>query len=371
MNLDQYREHVRTVISEHAVPHHAQWEKDGKIPAEFWHTVGAAGLLVPAAPVQFGGQGLEDPRYPAVVAEELVRGGITAPGIVAHNDVATSYLMGRANEEQRLRWLPGLCAGTSIAAIAITEPTGGSDMAALTTVARRDGDHYVLDGAKSFITNGGAADLIVVAARTQDGPGGISLIVVEGTPDGLTRGPQLPTVGWHANDTCDLEFSSCRVPASNLLGREGAGNALLMRALPRERLSIAVVAVTSAEQTLARAVAHAQNRKAFGSTLGDLQYNRFRLAELDTEVTIARVFLEHCLAQHSQSALSIADAARLKWWTTELQNKVADFAVQIHGGSGYLMGNDISREWLNSRVQTIYGGSNEVMKELIGRGLGL
>ncbi|MGL4745149.1 MAG: acyl-CoA dehydrogenase family protein [Dermatophilaceae bacterium] len=369
--LDTFRATVREVLHEHATPHHDAWEREGRTPREFWRAAGAGGLLAPAAPPELGGAGLTDPRYAAAVAEELVRAGLTAPGIVAHNDVATSYVLGRGSSEQRRRWMPGLVTGECVAAIAITEPGGGSDVAAMATTARRDGDHYVLDGRKSFITNGETADLVVVAARTGDGPRGLSLVVVErGTP-GLTRGEQLPTLGWRANDTCDLRFDGCRVPAANLLGSEGAATAVLMRALPAERVSIATVAVTSAEMTLAAALTHARTRTAFGGPIGSLQHNRFVLATLDTEVTIARVFLDHCLAQHAAGRLSVADAAKAKWWCTELQTRVADRAVQLLGGRGYLDDNPVSREWLNSRVQTIYGGPTEVMKELIGRSLGL
>ncbi len=370
-DLSAYRERVRGVLTEHAVPDHDAWEQQGWIPREFWLAAGQGGLLAPSAPPELGGQGRSDPRYAAVVAEELVRAGVTAPGVVAHNDVAASYLLGRADEEQRRRWVPGLCSGERIAAIAITEPGGGSDVTGMTTTARRDGDSYVLDGQKAFITNGGAADLLVVTVRTGSGPGGLSLVVVEGGTPGLERGERLQTLGWRANDVCNLTFTDCRIPAANLLGREGAGGGLLMRALPRERLSIAVVAVASAERSLRTAVAHAKSRHAFGGPIGSLQHNRFALATADTEVTLARVYLDHCLREHAAGRLSVADAAKAKWWTTEVQIRVADLAVQLHGGTGYLDGNDVSREWLNSRVQTIYGGPTEVMKELIGRSLGL
>lgn len=370
-DLEQYRDQVRTMLREHAQPHHDEWERLHVVPKDFWRHAGDAGLLVPAAPTTYGGQGRTDPRYAAVVAEELVRAGVTAPGVVAHNDVATAYLLGRANDEQKQRWLPGLCTGETIAAIALTEPTGGSDMSGLRTTAQRTTDGYVLNGSKAFITNGGHADLIVVAARTSDGPAGLSMFVVDGDTPGVTRGDRLPTLGWQANDTCDLAFDDCVVPVENLLGREGAGTALLMKALPRERLSISVVAVASAERAFDAALVHAKSREAFGQPIGRLQHNRFTFATLHTELTLARVFVNHCLAEHAKNTLSVVDAAKAKWWTTELQNRVADFSLQIHGGRGYLDGNDISREWLNSRVQTIYGGPTEVMKEIIGHSLGL
>jgi alkylation response protein AidB-like acyl-CoA dehydrogenase len=370
-SVEDYRDRVRSFLTEQASRQHATWVQQGMVPREFWEGCGAAGMLVPAAPPELGGRGVRDPHYTAAVAEELVRCGVTVPGVVAHNDVGTSYLLDRATPEQQQRWLPDLCSGRTIAAIAITEPGGGSDVGALTLTASRDGTRYLLNGRKSFITNGGRAGLLVVAARTGDGPAGISLLVVDGASPGLERGPQLPALGWPANDLCDLTFEDCSVPAENLLGTEGSGAAALMRALPRERLSIAVVAVAAAERTLRQTCEHARSRRMFGTTLGDLQQPRFTLATLDTEVTIARVFLDHCLRRHAEGRLSVTDAAKAKWWTTELQIRVADAALQLHGGRGYLHGNDISREWLDSRVQAIYGGPTEVMKDMIGRSLGL
>ncbi|NDL55832.1 acyl-CoA dehydrogenase family protein [Phytoactinopolyspora mesophila] len=370
---EAFRQRCRDFLERDVVPHHAQWERDGIVGRDFWRGAGKAGLLAMGAPAELGGAGRPEFRYAALLTEELIRARVTAPGIVAHNDVAASYLLARTTPEQRSRWVPGLAAGELVAAIAISEPTGGSDLAALRTTARREGEHYVLNGEKAFITNGENADVVVVACRTSDAPGtrGISLIVVErGTP-GFTRGERLPTLGWLASDTCNLRFEDCRVPAENLIGAEGAGSMYLMSGMPRERLSIAVVAVSAAELVLADALEHARTRQAFGGTLGSLQHNRFTLATLDTEVSIARVFLEHCIDELDEGRLTVADAAKVKWWTTELQVRVADRALQLHGGHGYLAGNDVSREWINSRVQTIYGGPTEVMKELIGRSLGL
>lgn len=356
-----------------AAPHHARWERDGIIDRAFWRAAGRAGLLAPEAPKQYGGAGREHYRFAAVLTEELIRARVTAPGVVAHNDVVASYLVARGTEEQQERWIPGTVSGELVAAMAITEPGGGSDLAGVRTTARRDGDHYVLNGEKAFITNGENADLVVVACRTRDAPGtqGLSLIVVERDTPGFTRSERLPTLGWLASDTCDLRFENCRVPAHNVIGTEGAGALYLMSGMPRERLSISVVAVTSAELALAAALEHARTRTAFGSPLGGLQHNRFTLATLDTEVTIARVFVQHCIDQLDVGRLDVTQAAKAKWWTTELQVRVADRTLQLHGGQGCLAGNEVSREWVNSRVQTIYGGATEVMKELIGRSLGL
>lgn len=371
-SLGDFRVACREFLDREAVPHHARWERDGMVDREFWAAAGAAGLLGPDVATEHGGGG-GGARRAAVVAEELVRAHLTPPGIVAHNDVIAAYLQTRTTPEQRQRWLPRLCAGEWVAAIAITEPSGGSDVAALRTTARRDGEHYVLDGCKTFITNGHHADLMVVAARTADLPGtrGLSLIAVERDTPGLTRGEPMPTLGWEASDITELRFDGCRVPVENLIGPEHAGAALLMGGMPRERLSIAVVAVTAAEVVLAEALEYARTRHAFGKPIGSLQHNRFLLATLDTEITIARVFVEHCLDALDQRRLSVADAAKAKWWTTELQVRVADRALQLHGGHGYLRGTLVAREWVNSRVQTIYGGSTEVMKELIGHSLGL
>lgn len=372
-NLEEFRARCRATLAEHAVPHHDRWEAAGIVDRAFWRAVGGAGLLGVGIPTEHGGGGEPGFRYPAVLSEELVGAGVTAPGIVAHNDVVASYLATRTSTEQKARWLPGACAGELVAAIALTEPSGGSDLAGIRTAAVRDGDHYRLDGAKTFVTNGEHADLILVAARTADEPGtrGISLFVVEGDTPGLHRGERLPTLGWRASDVAPLDFDGARVPASNLLGREGAAAAVLMGGLPRERLSIAVVALASAELALAGAVRYARERHAFGGPIGSLQANRFALASADTEVSIARVFVEHCIDLLDAGRLGVTDAAKAKWWTTELQVRVADRALQLHGGHGYLDGTPVAREWVNSRVQTIYGGSTEVMKELIGRSLGL
>lgn len=384
---EEFRKLCREFLIREAVPHHDQWERDGIVSRELWHKAGKAGLLGIGVPAEYGGAGMPDFRYAAVLSEELIRAGVTAPGFVAHNDIVASYLSERTTPQQRARWLPGLCAGELVAAIALTEPTGGSDIADMRTTAVRDGDSYVLNGRKTFITNGENADVVLVAARTgpaatglartgpaatgQRGAQGISLLVVErGTP-GFTRGPRMRKMGWHASDTCELTFENCRVPVDNLVGKENAGSVYLMGGLPRERLSIAVVALAAAERILTDTLEYARSRQAFGQPIGSFQHNRFLLATLDTEVSIARVYVNRCIAKLNAKRLTVADAAKAKWWITELQVKVADRAVQLHGGQGYLQDNPIAREWANSRVQTIYGGTTEVMKELIGRSLGL
>ncbi|GAA2714136.1 MULTISPECIES: acyl-CoA dehydrogenase family protein [Streptomyces] len=370
---EEFRALCREFLAREAVPHHERWEQEGILDREVWRKAGGAGLLGIGVPVEYGGGGEEDFRYPAVLSEELIRARVTAPGFVAHNDVVASYLATRTTEEQRKRWLPGLCSGELIAAIAMSEPDAGSNVADIRTTAVRDGEHYVLNGQKTFITNGENADVVLVAVKTAPDRGGqgISLLVVERDTPGFSRGRRMAKLGWQASDTCELFFSDCRVPVANLVGKENAGMAYLMAGLPRERLSIAVVAVAAAERILADALEYARTRKAFGQPIGSFQHNRFLLATLDTEITIARVFLDHCIAELNAGRLTVADAAKAKWWTTELQVEVANKCLQLYGGYGYLKESPISREWANSRVQTIYGGTTEIMKELIGRSLGL
>ncbi|MFC9797613.1 acyl-CoA dehydrogenase family protein [Streptomyces sp. NPDC127584] len=370
---EQFRDTCREFLAREVLPHHARWEREGIVDREVWRAAGRAGLLGIGVDPAYGGGGEQDYRYPAVFQREIMWARATAPGFVAHNDVIATYLAERTTEDQRKRWLPGLCAGELIAAIAMSEPDAGSNVADIRTTAVRDGDSYVLDGQKTFITNGENADVIVVAAKTdpERGAQGISLLVVErGTP-GLTRGRRMEKLGWHASDTCELFFDGCRVPAENLIGRENAGLAYMMAGLPRERLSIATVAVGAAERMLADTLEYAKTREAFGRPIGGFQHNRFQLATMETELTIAQVFLDHCVSELNAGRLSVTDAAKVKWWTTELQVDIANRCLQIHGGFGYLKESTISREWTNSRVQTIYGGTTEVMKELIGRSMGL
>ncbi|AXB41382.1 acyl-CoA dehydrogenase family protein [Amycolatopsis albispora] len=370
---EDFRELCGKFLEREAVPHHARWERDGIIEPGLWAKAGEAGLLGLDAPVEHGGGGQADFRYTMVFIEELIRAGITAPGFVAHNDLISSYLATRTTAEQRARWLPGLCAGKLIAAIALSEPEAGSDLAGIRTRAVRDGDHYVLNGQKTFITNGENADLVIVAAKTGTPRGGqaMTLLVVERGMPGFSRGRRLAKVGWPASDTSELFFDDCRVPVTNLLGRENAGMGYLMGGLPRERLCISAVAVATAEKVLAETLGYARERKAFGQPIGSFQHNKFLLATLDTEVTMARVFLNHCVAEFNARRLTVTDAAKLKWWTTELQVRLTDRCLQLHGGYGYLSESPIAREWANSRVQTIYGGTTEVMKELLGSSLGL
>jgi alkylation response protein AidB-like acyl-CoA dehydrogenase len=370
---EEFRALCRAFLEREAVPYHREWERAGLVDRSVWRRAGAAGLLGPDVPEEYGGGGQADFRFNAVLVEEIIRAGCSGLGFGLHNDVIAPYLTDLATAEQKRRWLPGFCAGDLITAIAMTEPGAGSDLAGVRTTAVRDGDSYVLSGQKTFITNGELADLVIVVAKTdpERGAHGISLLVVErGTP-GFERGRRLEKVGLKANDTAELFFADCRIPAGNLLGEENKGFYHLLANLPRERLSIAVAAVAAAEHVLAITLDYARTRQAFGRPIGSFQHNRFLLAELDTEVTVARTFLNHCLAEFGAGRLTVVDAAKAKWWTTELQNRVVDRCVQLHGGYGYMLEYPVARAWLDSRVQTIYGGTTEIMKEIIGRGLDL
>ncbi|MET7423767.1 acyl-CoA dehydrogenase family protein [Dactylosporangium sp. NPDC005555] len=370
---EAFRELCKAFLAREAVPHNDEWDKAGIVDREVWRKAGAAGLLGMDVDEEHGGGGQKDFRFNAVLVEEIVAAGASGLGFGLHNDVVAPYLTDLATEEQQKRWLPGFCSGDIVTAIAMSEPGAGSDLAGVRTSAVRDGDEWVLNGQKTFITNGELADLVVVVAKTDPAQGahGISLFVVEtGTP-GFTRGRRLEKVGLKANDTAELFFDDCRIPADHLLGQENAGFYHLMANLPRERLGIAVAAVASAEHVLAITLDYAKTRQAFGKPIGSFQHNRFVLAELDTEVTIARTFLNQCIVEQNAGRLTVADAAKAKWWTTELQNKVADRCVQLHGGYGFMMEYPVAKAWLNSRVQTIYGGTTEIMKEIIGRSLGV
>jgi alkylation response protein AidB-like acyl-CoA dehydrogenase len=370
---EEFRDLCREFLAREAVPYHAEWEKAGLVDREVWRKAGRAGLLGLGVDEEHGGAGQRDFRFNAVLVEEIIRAHCSGLGFGLHNDVIEPYLTELTTEDQRKRWLPSFCTGDMITAIAMSEPAAGSDLAGVRTTAVRDGDTYVLNGQKTFITNGEHADLVIVVAKTapDQGAHGVSLIAVErGTP-GFTRGRRLEKVGLKANDTAELFFDDCHVPADNLIGTENHGFYHLMANLPRERLSIAVTAVGAAEAILEQTLEYARTRQAFGRAIGSFQHNRFLLAELDTEVTIARTFINHCVREFNDGRLTVTDAAKAKWWTTELQTKVADRCVQLHGGYGYMMEYPVAKAWLDSRVQTIYGGTTEIMKEIIGRGLGL
>jgi alkylation response protein AidB-like acyl-CoA dehydrogenase len=370
---DEFRDMVRGWAVKSVAPFHAQWEKDGIVPRDVWLSGGKQGLLGFDMEEKYGGGGVNDFRYHAVLDEEMVRIGASGVGFGLHNDVIAPYLRDLATEEQKQRWLPGFCSGELITAIAMTEPGTGSDLQGIQTTARKDGDGWVLNGSKTFITNGINSDLVIVVAKTdpEAGAKGISLLVVERDMPGFSRGRNLEKIGLKAQDTAELFFDDVRVPAENLLGVENRGFLHLMENLPQERLSIAVGAVAAMERVLALTREYVTGRKAFGRPISSFQNTRFVLAELQTEATIARTFVDECIRQLNSGELTAEDAAMAKWWTTELQNKVADRCLQLHGGYGYMDEYPVSKAWRDSRVQSIYGGTNEIMKEIIGRSMGL
>jgi alkylation response protein AidB-like acyl-CoA dehydrogenase len=370
---DLFRETVREFLAREVVPHHDRWEKDGIVPREVWKKAGEVGMFGFGVPEEFGGAGIKDFRYNAVIVEEIIRVGASGLGFSLHNDVMAPYFVDLTNDEQKARWLPGFASGELITAVAMTEPGAGSDLQGVRTTAVREGDHYVLNGSKTFITNGINSDLVVTVAKTDPAAGarGISLLVVERGMEGFTRGRNLEKIGMHAQDTAELSFDDVRVPAANLLGdQEGQGFFQLMGNLPQERLSIAVAAVAAAETVLRTTIDYCKNRQAFGRSIGTFQNTRFVLAELDTEVEIARHYLDKCILALNAGRLTVVDAAKAKWWTTELQTKVIDRCLQLHGGYGYMMEYPVAKAWIDSRVQTIYGGTTEIMKEIIGRSFG-
>ncbi|RBQ22024.1 acyl-CoA dehydrogenase [Spongiactinospora rosea] len=370
-----FQETVRDFLAREVVPHHAQWEQDGIVPREVWKKAGELGMFGFSIPEEYGGAGITDFRYNMVIVEEIIRVGATGLGFGLHNDIVAPYLVSLANDEQKQRWMPGFVSGELVTAIAMTEPAAGSDLQGIrATAIRAEGaDHYVLNGQKTFITNGINADLVIVAAKTDPAAGakGTTLLVVERGMDGFTRGRNLDKIGMHAQDTAELYFDNVRVPVANRLGdRDGQGFVQLMRNLPQERVSIAVAGVAAAETVLESTIEYCRTRKAFGHNLGGFQNTRFVLAELATEVEIARHYLDKCVLALNAERLDAVDAAKAKWWTTELQNKVIDRCLQLHGGYGYMQEYPVAKAWLDSRVQTIYGGTTEIMKEIIGRSFG-
>jgi alkylation response protein AidB-like acyl-CoA dehydrogenase len=369
---DAFRDTVRTFLAREAIPHHEQWEVDGQVDRAVWKAAGAAGLLGTDVPEEYGGGGVPDFRYNAVVTEEISRAGTTGLGFSLQNDVTAPYLLRLATEEQKRRWLPGFCSGEIITAIAMTEPGTGSDLQGIKTTAKRNAEgDWVLNGAKTFITNGILADLVIVVARTDPDAGsrGFSLLVVERGMAGFERGRRLKKVGLKAQDTAELSFTNVHVPAANLLGEEGKGFGYLMQNLAQERLSIAVGAIAGASRALDLTVAYTKDRTAFGSPVSTFQNTRFELAEMDTEVTVTQVFVDRCIREHVETELTAIDAAKAKWWATDVQNRVVDRCVQLHGGYGYMLEYPIAKAFVDSRVQSIYGGTNEIMKEIIGRSL--
>jgi len=370
---EAFRSTVRSFLDREVVPFHDQWEKDGIVSRDVWLAAGRQGLLGFDVDQEYGGGGSKDFRYNMVLAEEMTMSGSHGPGFSLHNDIIVPYISSLGTQEQKARWLPGCCSGELITAIAMTEPGAGSDLQGIRTTAVDKGDHYVLNGSKTFISNGILSDLVIVVARTdpEAGAQGISLLMVERGMDGFERGRNLDKIGQHAQDTAELFFDSVVVPKENLLGQAGSGFVSLMVNLPQERLSIATIAAAACEAILRISLDYARQREAFGRPIGTFQHNRFLLAEMATETHIARVFIDECVRRHNRGELDASHASMAKWWTTELQTKIVDQSVQLHGGYGYMMEYPIAKAFVNSRIQTIYGGTTEIQKEIIGRSMGL
>ncbi|HEY4171129.1 MAG TPA: acyl-CoA dehydrogenase family protein [Reyranella sp.] len=369
---EQFRATARRFIDREIAPYHAQWEKDGVVSRELWRKAGEAGLLLTDVPVEYGGGGA-DILVTSVLVEEMMRGMYTGPGFRVHSDIVARYIVNYGSEEQRQKWLPRMASGETVGAIAMTEPGTGSDLQAVRTMAVRDGDDYLITGQKTFITNGQLADLIIVICKTDKAAGagakGVSLVLVEADRPGFSRGRNLEKIGLKAQDTSELFFENVRVPVSNRLGDEGRGFAYLMQELPRERLLIGIGAVAAMEAVLGWTLDYTKQRKAFGKPIIDFQNSRFKLAEVKTEVKIARVFLDHCMDLHQKGQLDVPTAAMCKLWLTETYGRVVDTCLQLHGGYGYMWEYPIARAYADARVQRIFGGANEIMKEIIGRSL--
>jgi alkylation response protein AidB-like acyl-CoA dehydrogenase len=368
-----FRSTVRSFMEKEVVPFHDQWEKDGQVSREVWTKAGEAGLLCFDVDEQYGGLGIKDFRYSMVVAEEISKVGASGLGFPVHTDIIVPYISSLGTEEQKQRWLPGLVSGELISSIAMSEPGAGSDLQGIRTSAIDKGDHYVLNGSKIFISNGIMSDLVIVVCRTDPDAGhqGISLLVVERGMEGFERGRNLDKMGMKAQDTAELFFDNVEVPKTNLLGEEGQGFIYLMENLPQERISIAAIAVAAMEHVMELCLTYAKEREAFGKPIGKFQHNRFMLAEMATEVYIARLFVNDCVMKLNEGKVDASLASMAKWWTTELQKKFVDQGVQLHGGYGYMNEYPISKAYVDSRIQTIYGGTTEIMKEIIGRMLGV
>jgi acyl-CoA dehydrogenase len=367
---EAFRDTVRRFIDKEVAPHYAAWEKAGSVSREVYLAAGEAGILCPCVPEEYGGAGA-DFRFGAIVVEEFGRAGYAGASFHLHSEIVAPYLVHYGTEAQKRAWLPKLCAGETITAIAMTEPSAGSDLQAIKTHARRDGADYVVNGQKTFISNGGLADLIILACKTDPALGakGISLLLVERDRAGFERGRKLQKAGFHAQDNSELFFNDCRVPVTNLLGAEGRGFVQLIEQLPQERLVVALRSTAVMEAALEWTVRYVNEREAFGRTLAGFQNMRFKLAELKTLTTVTRSFIDACLARHLEGALDAVDAAMAKLHATESLWRVLDDCVQMHGGYGYMWEYPITRAWADNRVSRIAGGSSEIMKEIIGRTL--
>jgi alkylation response protein AidB-like acyl-CoA dehydrogenase len=369
------RASFRAWLDKEVAPHDREWAADGIAPRSAFTDAGRHGYLGMAVPEEYGGGGQADFRYNLVIGEEVQAAGVGAVGlgITLHNDICLPYFLRYCTEEQRQRWLPGIASGELITAIAMTEPGIGSDLASMSTTAIKDGDRYIVNGSKTFITNGINADLVITAVKTDPAQKhrGMSLVILERGMDGFERGRNLEKIGQHAQDTAELFFTDVEVPAGNLLGEEGQGFLQLVANLPQERLSIAASGVAAARAALGWTLDYVKERQAFGQTIGSFQNTKFVLAEIATEVEVAQSFIDRCVLGLNAGRLTADDAAMAKWWCTELQKRVVDRCLQLFGGYGYMLEYPIARAYQDARITTIYGGTTEIMKEIIGKSLGL
>jgi acyl-CoA dehydrogenase len=367
---EMLRTTAKRFFERECVPRQAEWDKAGRVDRETWLKAGKQGLLCVSLPAEYGGGG-GDFGHVAVVNEEMTRAGVSGPGFAVHSDIVAPYIARIGDEEQKQRWLPGICTGEQILAIAMTEPGTGSDLKAVRTTARRDGDHYVINGSKTFITNGLNADLVIVVCTTDPSLGakGVSLIVVETTRDGFRRGRKLEKIGMHAQDTAELFFDDVRVPVENRLGEEGKGFAYLMAELPQERLNIAVGAAARLETCLDHTINYVKDRRAFNQTVWDFQNTKFKLADIKAQAIAVRLMVDHYLGEHMRRRLTLEESAIAKLYATETLGKALDEMVQLHGGYGYMLEYPVARAFVDARVTRIYGGASEVMRDLISRKL--
>jgi len=370
-----FRESFRQFVEKEIVPNNSGWEQEGIVDRSLFEIAGKNGFLGIDVPQEFGGGGITDYRFNQIMQEEFDMAGVAAAasGLGLHNDICIPYYLEFCSDEQRQRWMPGLTSGKYIAAIAMSEPGTGSDLASISTTATKDGASFILNGAKTFISNGIISDLIIVAAKTNPEAGhrGISLLIVERGMDGFERGRNLAKIGRHSQDTAELFFTDVRVPAENLLGEENQGFYYMMFNLPQERLNIAISAVAGTQYAFDLTLEYVKERHAFGQPIGSFQNTRFKMAEISTELELAWAFIDKCVLAHNLKTLTADEAAMAKWWTTELQRRAIDQCLQFFGGYGYMDEYPISRLWRDGRVQSIYGGTTEIMKEIVGRGLGL
>ena len=367
---EMFRDSLRKFLNDEAVPFHAQWEKDGQVDRELWRKAGQHGYLSPTVAEEFGGVGA-DFRYNAIVDEVVAELGLSGVGFGLHSDIAVPYIERYGTDEQKKKYLPGCVNGDIVTAIAMTEPGTGSDLQGVKTTAFLNGDHYVLNGSKTFITNGELADLYIVVAKTdpEGGAKGTSLLLVEAASEGFEKGTNLEKIGMKAQDTSELFFQDVKVPKDNIIGAEGMGFVYLMQELPQERLSVGLNAIASAESIFNQTLAYVKDRKAFGKPISAFQNTQFKLAEMASTLKMARVFVDKCLELHLEGKLDVVTAAQIKLLTTEIQCDVIDECLQLHGGYGYMWEYPVARAYADARVQKIYAGTNEIMKLIIARSM--